>query len=83
MGATINDGDDLRMSLGDGIIWERPPNGFYFNMGDPAIIAELRQTLMDQGLQTTIYCDLHNGCLYYTPTDEAFSPGPIIGAIMQ
>ena len=76
MGALLDDEDhQFQLSLGDGIVWEiSPPNGFYFNMGDPVKLAKLRELLMQQGLQTTIYCHIHEGCLYYTPTDPTFVP---------
>ena len=67
----------VRMSLGGGIIWEIPPNGFCFNTGNATMIANLREELMKKGFDTTIYCQVHNGCLYYSPKDSRYSPGPI------
>jgi len=67
----------VRMSLGGGIIWEIPPGGFFFNTGNTVKIANLREELIKKGFDTSIYCQVHNGCLYYTPKDSRYSPGPI------
>ncbi len=71
----------VRMSLGGGIIWEIPPGGFFFNTGLAVVLVtkifNLREELIKKGFDTTIYCQVHNGYLYYSPKDSRYSPGPI------
>jgi len=78
-----NHDEDVRMDLGEGIQWELQPNGFCFNEGDAAKVAILRAELLKKKLDPTIYCQIHNGCLYYTPADPGYSPGPIKSILLS